>query len=699
MKMSLPSKKFYAVSRGRKVGIFDSWPTTSRYVNHFSGARYQKFKTYGEAKKVLHKEGIDESNYDIPTPSTSNESFHSSNSATKLVQETPLHHSLVLPSTSMSDQEIDNRIVAHSYSDTMVKTVYTEAKQNSNIVTSDDEVIFSFPTKSTESQTLNLTHPKREVKSVFIQTTPNDLYIPTLAKRTPISLCNSSTQTERIYTESVTQTDLAQNEFDDIISELSEKDETIEKLSLELNLLKIQLKNEVKANNNASGIDEIKDIVSEIKCNHSKVMSSISDNKSLSKDIVKICNKTEENHFKMKNELEALKLNVYDMVEEIEKLKSKLAESSFLLPTKSPPTPKSPEPIPTPGYDNKPDSTKTPQNQGKVNGDIEDVNLNDDKNISQADTPADKLSSISLDETEYAKADKFIIGDSQIKHISPNKLFKTRKDYAKKICVPGINAHDLLKWFKSQNIQRGVHTVILHVGINGCFHGNTIKESLWSELIQEAQIVFPGANLLMSSIPPVGTHDKMYQIIKKSNENLENACKQYNVTLADNTKLFLTRKGAPKQDRLENKFHPNLQGSIDLAMNLRYHTQVIEKVERDTFYKPEKDAAFSKYVEDDKTEAKIPYTPVLKLRNPTDQDDLNDTQRKRNMIENQSSSNNYKGHDQRHFVPHYNTCNTDGDPYPYDKDKKTINNEQQMKEYSVFIKDTFSQLKKIFSFD
>ena len=690
--MSLPSKKFYAVSRGRKVGIFKSWPTTSRYVNHFSGARYQKFKTYGEAKKVLHKEGINESNYDIPTPSTSNESFHSSNSATRLEQETSSHHALMLPSTSSLNQPIDNCNIAQSYSDTMVKTVYKEAKQNGKITMSDEEVILSFPIENTDSQTLHLTHSNnkdtpKELKSISTQITPNDLEIPTLVNK-PSLFCNGTTQTEHVYTESITQTDISQNEIDDIISKLSQQDETIKELSLELNLVKLQLKNEIKANSNASGLDEIKEIVSEIKSNHLKVMSSISDNKSLSKDIVKICNKTEENHFKMKNELEALKLNVYDLSEEMNKLKSKIADHSSLPSTTSPPIPEYAEPISSPCYDTKSDTTETNQDQYKIKNDTRDEILNDDKDITHVDTPADKLCSISLDEMEYAKADKFIIGDSQIKHISPNKLFKTRKDYAKKICIPGINALDLLKWLKCQNIQRGVNTVILHVGINGCFHGNSIKESLWSELIQEAQIVFPGANILMSSIPPVGTHDKMYQIIKKSNENLENACKRYNVMLADNTNLFLTRKGAPKQDRLENKFHPNLQGSIDLAMNLRYHSQVFEKAESYTFDKTEKDTTIPK--EDNKTQAKKTYTSVTKSRIPTDPNEINDPQGNRIIIDEQTNPNNNNKHHQRNFDSAYVSDS---------RDKITINNEQQMKEYSVFIKDTFRQLKKIFSFD
>ncbi len=45
--------KFYAVAKGRKTGIFTSWPEAERLVKGFAGARYKSFKTKKEALDFL----------------------------------------------------------------------------------------------------------------------------------------------------------------------------------------------------------------------------------------------------------------------------------------------------------------------------------------------------------------------------------------------------------------------------------------------------------------------------------------------------------------------------------------------------------------------------------------------------------------------------------------------------------------------
>ena len=45
--------KFYAVARGRKTGIFTSWPDAERQVKGFAGARFKSFKTKQEALAFL----------------------------------------------------------------------------------------------------------------------------------------------------------------------------------------------------------------------------------------------------------------------------------------------------------------------------------------------------------------------------------------------------------------------------------------------------------------------------------------------------------------------------------------------------------------------------------------------------------------------------------------------------------------------
>ena len=45
--------KFYAVARGRKTGIFTSWPDAQCQVNGFAGARFKSFQTKQEALAFL----------------------------------------------------------------------------------------------------------------------------------------------------------------------------------------------------------------------------------------------------------------------------------------------------------------------------------------------------------------------------------------------------------------------------------------------------------------------------------------------------------------------------------------------------------------------------------------------------------------------------------------------------------------------
>ena len=45
--------KYYAVLKGREVGIFTSWTTTESLVKGYPGAKYKSFKTLPQAKKYL----------------------------------------------------------------------------------------------------------------------------------------------------------------------------------------------------------------------------------------------------------------------------------------------------------------------------------------------------------------------------------------------------------------------------------------------------------------------------------------------------------------------------------------------------------------------------------------------------------------------------------------------------------------------
>lgn len=44
------AKKFYAVRKGKKTGIFDTWDDCKDAVSGYSGAEYKGFQTLTEAR-------------------------------------------------------------------------------------------------------------------------------------------------------------------------------------------------------------------------------------------------------------------------------------------------------------------------------------------------------------------------------------------------------------------------------------------------------------------------------------------------------------------------------------------------------------------------------------------------------------------------------------------------------------------------
>ncbi|MFD1672136.1 ribonuclease H family protein [Agrilactobacillus yilanensis] len=48
-------KKYYAVARGRKVGIFTDWPTTERLVRGYQNARYKSFTDRASAEAFIQE--------------------------------------------------------------------------------------------------------------------------------------------------------------------------------------------------------------------------------------------------------------------------------------------------------------------------------------------------------------------------------------------------------------------------------------------------------------------------------------------------------------------------------------------------------------------------------------------------------------------------------------------------------------------
>lgn len=52
--------KCYAVSKGRGVGIFDTWKECQKVIRGFQGARYRGFYSRADAENWLAYEGLSE---------------------------------------------------------------------------------------------------------------------------------------------------------------------------------------------------------------------------------------------------------------------------------------------------------------------------------------------------------------------------------------------------------------------------------------------------------------------------------------------------------------------------------------------------------------------------------------------------------------------------------------------------------------
>lgn len=48
---------FYAVAKGRTVGVYQSWPDCQRQVSGFNGAKFKKFPTRGQAETFIRENG------------------------------------------------------------------------------------------------------------------------------------------------------------------------------------------------------------------------------------------------------------------------------------------------------------------------------------------------------------------------------------------------------------------------------------------------------------------------------------------------------------------------------------------------------------------------------------------------------------------------------------------------------------------
>lgn len=58
-------KKYYAIKKGKKTGIFDSWEEVKDYVVGYKNATYKSFKSYEDAQKYLKSDNNNFENINI----------------------------------------------------------------------------------------------------------------------------------------------------------------------------------------------------------------------------------------------------------------------------------------------------------------------------------------------------------------------------------------------------------------------------------------------------------------------------------------------------------------------------------------------------------------------------------------------------------------------------------------------------------
>lgn len=52
----MKTKKYYAIRKGRKTGIFDTWDETKKHVIGFKGAEYKSFESYEMAQNYIYND-------------------------------------------------------------------------------------------------------------------------------------------------------------------------------------------------------------------------------------------------------------------------------------------------------------------------------------------------------------------------------------------------------------------------------------------------------------------------------------------------------------------------------------------------------------------------------------------------------------------------------------------------------------------
>ena len=578
---------YYAVSRGHQVGIFSTWEDTHVQVIGFSHNKFKGYDDLPAAIDAMENAGITEPTLYGPG-----------------MIPLSLSHFLNIADQDNSSQCLTTHILSslsHSHVPSHREPIMPLIQEINDDYSDSDSAIISSDLDT------EVTFPKQFLlENSSLINDYNDVHKPTtnVQANTKTSFehenvtqntVNPSQTNTKSSNDASTQTDIHGSLLNELLNRLEERDTVISQLTQEINLVKVQMKNEIKSQlksvleeNQESNI-----ILSEIKQTNERIKSSILDQKNLTKDLLKMSNNMNKRGIEIEQELEILKEKMDALSRETEKIH----QSQTYFPNTSILASQSPN-INEKCLSNESESRIIKCNS-EISSDIDpkhspsressDITSTHVMSSPEFDrkkppseykenypmkhelSPKDKLFSIDLASEDFSDSDVFIIGDSQISLIESQRMNPPGKDdIITKICVPGITDYNVYEWLKCHAPQQGVNEVIIHVGANTCMKGQAVKREHWNFLIKEAKRVFPGAQIIMSSIIPVGSRNRLFPLIDASLNNLWEACKDSAVTMVDHTNDFLTSNHAPRLELFSKTLHPNLKGTGRMAKNLKY---------------------------------------------------------------------------------------------------------------------------------
>ena len=556
---------YYAVTKGHQEGIFSTWEDTDPQVNGYRGNRYKGYANLKDAILAMQRAGIPEPILYGPGLIQINILNNSSHDSRNGDQLSCSQISLISNTSSMTallEDKFDEDI-------TFKKVFVSEPHDDSvadNLETEDFVHHTFMSTYEHDMSDISNDDSNHLLSHTFIENNEENV-IPNEANATSIN-----TLTKPITSSCGCQTDIqfGVDSFNEILDRLSERDEVIESLRIELNSIKCQLKNEIKAQVKPS-LEENQlsnTLLADVKKSNDNLKSQLSDQKSMIKDLLKSCHALESRSKDLEKDLEYVKCSIKSASSSINDLHHVMSSEK-----------QEPENNDLIKPDQTSQNSQTSYNNSTMDlsRSLQDDDIDHDKSEShdyennETPSPRDKLFSLNLNSDEFKNTDIFVIGDSQISLINAYKM----KHYGKnesvsKISVPGITPEDLFYWLGKQPSQPNVKEVIVHIGANSCLKGVTVKQEHWDKIIRYTKKVFPNANLIMSTIIPVGSKDNLYDSILDSIKNLKSAASVYDVTVVDHTDTFLTRNNAPILELFRKRLHPNLSGTIKMALKLKY---------------------------------------------------------------------------------------------------------------------------------